>query len=48
MTQNGDPWENTIAERVNGIFKDESFEKNYLNYGQSVKGISVAVSIYNY
>jgi len=48
MTQNGDPRENVIAERVNGILKDELFEKIYLNYGQAVKGISVAISIYNH
>jgi transposase InsO family protein len=48
MTQNGDPRENAIAERVNGILKDELFEKTYLNYGQAVKGISVAISIYNH
>ena len=27
MTENGDPLENPIAERINGILKDE-----YLNY----------------
>lgn len=48
MTQNGDPRENAIAERVNGILKDELFEKIYANYGQAVKGISVAISIYNH
>jgi len=48
MTQNGDPKENAIAERVNGILKDELLEKSYFNYGQAVKGISVAISIYNH
>jgi len=48
MTQNGDPRENAIAERVNGILKDELFEKSYINYGQAVKGISIAISIYNH
>jgi len=48
MTQNGDPRENAIAERVNGILKDELLEKPYANYGQAVKGISVAISIYNH
>jgi putative transposase len=48
MTQNGDPRENAIAERVNGILKDELLEKSYVNYGQAVKGISVAISIYNH
>ncbi|MFA6401293.1 MAG: IS3 family transposase [Salinivirgaceae bacterium] len=48
MTQNGDPRENAIAERVNGILKDELLEKSYANYGQAVKCISVAISIYNH
>jgi len=48
MTQNGDPKENAIAERVNGILKDELLEKVYANYGQAVRGISVAISTYNH
>lgn len=48
MTQNGDPKENAIAERVNGILKDELFEKVYANYELAVKGISIAISIYNH
>jgi len=48
MTQNGDPRENAIAERVNGILKDELLEKSYSNYGQALKEISVAISIYNH
>ena len=35
MTQNGDPKENVIAERVNGILKDETFEKTFFNTSQS-------------
>lgn len=48
MTQNGDPRENAIAERVNGILKDELLEKVYKNYGQAVKEVSIAISIYNH
>jgi putative transposase len=48
MTQNGDPRENAIAERVNGILKDELLEKAYLTYVQAIKAISVAISIYNH
>lgn len=48
MTQNGDPRENAIAERVNAILKDELLEKSYANYRQAVKGISVTISIYNH
>lgn len=48
MTQNGDPRENAIAERVNGILKDELFEKVYVNYKQAIRGISTAISTYNH
>jgi transposase InsO family protein len=48
MTENGDPLENPIAERVNGILKDEYlFNKlnsyNYLDYRQ----VSNAINKYN-
>ena len=48
MTQNGDPKENAIAERVNGILKDELLDKVYLDYNQAVKGVAVAISTYNH
>jgi transposase InsO family protein len=48
MTQNGDPRENAIAERVNGILKDELLEKSHLNYGEAVRNVSIAISIYNH
>ena len=32
MTENGDPLENAIAERVNGILKDELLQEVYLDY----------------
>ena len=48
MTQNGDPKENAIAERVNGILKDELLEKSYMNYTQAIRGVSIAISTYNY
>jgi len=48
MTQNGDPRENAIAERVNGVLKDELLEKSYMNYSEALKGVSVAISIYNH
>jgi len=45
MTQNGDPYENALAERVNGIIKTEfnlnntqlGFEKTMLQIKQSIK-----------
>ena len=39
MTQNGDPYENALAERVNGILKDE------FNLGSTFKSISEAQTI---
>ena len=48
MTQNGDPKENAIAERVNGILKDELLDKVYLDYKHAVVGVSVAISTYNH
>jgi putative transposase len=48
MTQNGDPRENAIAERVNGILKDELLDKVYLNYREAVRNISIAISTYNH
>jgi hypothetical protein len=35
MTQSGDPLENSLAERVNGILKDELLEKQYRNFEQA-------------
>lgn len=48
MTQNGDPRENAIAERVNGILKDELLDKSHLNYKQAIRNVSIAISIYNH
>jgi transposase InsO family protein len=48
MTQSGDPLENAIAERVNGILKDELLEKIYINYQEAKLAIAAAISIYNY
>jgi len=48
MTQNGDPRENAIAERVNGILKDELLDKSHLIYEEAVRNVSIAISIYNH
>ena len=48
MTKNGDPLENAIAERVNGILKDELLDDKYSTYQIAQDEIAVAVSIYNY
>ena len=48
MTQSGDPLENALAERVNGILKDELLDEKYLNLKQAQQAVAVAVSIYNH
>ena len=47
MTQSGDPLENALAERVNGILKDELLENQYLDFNSAKEAVAVAVSIYN-
>lgn len=48
MTQSGDPRENALAERVNGILKEELLEEVYLSLDAASKAVVVAVSIYNH
>lgn len=48
MTENGDPLENAVAERVNGIIKDEYLE-NYLvtDISEAKKLLESVVNLYN-
>ena len=48
MTQSGDPLENAIAERVNGILKTELISSNYDDIEQAVMHINRCVIIYNF
>lgn len=48
MTEKSDPLENAIAERVNGILKDELLEKRFESFDEAQKKIGEAVSIYNH
>ncbi|HKZ37568.1 MAG TPA: IS3 family transposase [Chryseolinea sp.] len=48
MTQNGDPLENALAERVNGILKDELLEVCYPTFVNAQEAIATAISIYNH
>ncbi len=48
MTQNSDPRENAIAERVNGIIKLELLESVFYNYTDAVNGVATAIKTYNY
>ena len=48
MTQSGDPLENAIAERVNGILKDELLEVKYPSFEKAQLAVAVAISTYNH
>jgi putative transposase len=48
MTENGDPLENALAERVNGILKTELLEGLFCNYTTAQEAMAVACSTYNY
>lgn len=48
MSEAGDPLENAIAERVNGILKDELLKKGFVNFLQAQASIDEAVSTYNH
>ena len=48
MTQNSDPRENAIAERVNGIIKQEFLAASYISFAQASESVKEAISIYNH
>ena len=48
MTQNGDPYENAIAERVNGILKTELISSYYDTIDNASNHIARCITIYNY
>ncbi len=47
MTQNSDPRENAIAERVNGIIKQELLEAAFTNYTYAASNVAIAIKTYN-
>jgi putative transposase len=48
MTENGDPRENAIAERVNGILKDEWLNQMKLaSLEEAIKALKRIITIYN-
>lgn len=48
MTQSGSPYDNPIAERVNGILKDElELDKIFENYSEAVGATHRAIDLYN-
>ena len=48
MTEDVDPLENAVAERLNGILKTELLEVAYPNFTTAQDAIAVAISTYNY
>ena len=49
MTENGDPYENAIAERVNGILKGEfDLDNTFSSIEQAITSTDEAVNAYNY
>jgi len=48
ITQNGDPKENALAERLNGILKAEVYEESYPDFKTATQAIETATSIYNH
>ena len=48
MTQSGSPYENALAERVNGTIKNDFFpRKVYQNHREAKKAISKIIQVYN-
>jgi len=47
MTENGDPLENAIAERVNGILKGELLQEQYNSFEAAQKSVAISISVYN-
>jgi transposase InsO family protein len=49
MTEKGDPYENAIAERINGILKTEfALDQTFSSYEQARLTVSNAIEIYNH
>jgi transposase InsO family protein len=47
MTEKSDPLENAIAERVNGILKQELLDEGYQSIAEARQKVAEAVDIYN-
>ncbi|MDN3691177.1 integrase core domain-containing protein [Chryseobacterium tructae] len=48
MTQNSDPYENAVAERVNGILKHEfNIDRHHINHALRRKLVEESIEIYN-
>lgn len=48
MTENSDPYENAVAERVNGILKDEfDLGRTFQNIHQANSVVQESIALYN-
>lgn len=48
MTEKGDPYENAMAERVNGILKNEfNLDRKFDNFQQASAAVTYAINLYN-
>ena len=48
MTQDGSPYDNAVAERINGILKDEfGMADNFIDLDELKEKLKYAVQIYN-
>jgi transposase InsO family protein len=48
MTQTGSPYDNAVAERINGILKNElGLDKVFKNYSTAVPAVHGAIDVYN-
>jgi len=48
MTQSGSPYDNAIAERINGILKTElNLDKSFVNYSTAIPVVHQAIDAYN-
>jgi putative transposase len=47
MTQSGDPRDNAIAERINGILKQELLKEVYPDIKQAKRAVTIAIDTYN-
>ncbi|MDP1726545.1 MAG: IS3 family transposase [Bacteroidota bacterium] len=48
MTENGDPLENALAERVNGILKSELLEDVFESFAKAQQAVAIACTTYNF
>lgn len=48
MSEKSDPLENPVAERLNGILKEELLENYFETFAEAQREVAIAISIYNH